>query len=543
MQIIRGHAEDALRASKWYGQFSVHGRTAFGPASKALADYCLRNRAQMWHLLSWHRHDRAPTTVAQKAGLFAELDVTASMPKLLQQCPDFFQHSELASACACAEWIKTDPAFFEQVCAACLGKHPALATDCCDVTLSLMTRFSAAASGHESILHSHTAAHVEAFSCMQELRAMLTPVSEPSDKRQASVIFLVRALCEGPGYARAMRACLDILPTANQLTALSGLQDYDSSQGAAQKAEEHDILDPGNADEAAQPSVLPRDLAAQATNMVFGTQWEDLDSMLLAHAAFCRAHDTGAALAAHDAETASALLHAHGSDASSNTSAAGVAVRSGTLSRVRHFQQRLPPQVVLDRACSAVVWALGWLACPANEQMQRLQEACKQLGWHVSTTALPIAADGGVRASFVDSAASDINAAPGARTNNDDDDEDPMASWLQMEHAAKRRKRHKRQRRRHNVDADDYDYKAQKTTVEHCAGDQCDSAASTVQSCAAEVPRVPLRGEAYGALIELCASDNVVQVERRELVNLLACWHGMYAGVGTQPSFQLNKKP
>lgn len=105
--------------SAWFGGFSMAGIHAFRHGARALANYALTHRADVWGLLAWRgKHSQAPVAVAAKPHYFGELDVTASVRALADGCPGFWRSEQLAAACEAGEWLRLEPELVAQVCAA-----------------------------------------------------------------------------------------------------------------------------------------------------------------------------------------------------------------------------------------------------------------------------------------------------------------------------------------------------------------------------------------------------------------------------------------
>ncbi|KAF6252445.1 hypothetical protein COO60DRAFT_522094 [Scenedesmus sp. NREL 46B-D3] len=94
----------------WFGQFSLAGIQHFRHGARALANYALTHRSDVWQHLVWAgKHDQAPVAVAGKPHYFAELDVDRTMLGLARRCPDFWASEELAACCQNGEWLQLEP--------------------------------------------------------------------------------------------------------------------------------------------------------------------------------------------------------------------------------------------------------------------------------------------------------------------------------------------------------------------------------------------------------------------------------------------------
>ena len=116
MQVHRRFCDDTSCVTAWFDTFSMEGMQHFGPGARALANYCLRERASVWSCLQWKRRPVAPVTATRRPVLFCELAVVPTIKQLLREDPHFLLSRDLTDACRCAAWISCNTPFFAQVC-------------------------------------------------------------------------------------------------------------------------------------------------------------------------------------------------------------------------------------------------------------------------------------------------------------------------------------------------------------------------------------------------------------------------------------------
>ncbi|WIA18938.1 hypothetical protein OEZ85_003607 [Tetradesmus obliquus] len=106
----------------WFGQFSLAGIQHFKHGARALANYALTNRSEVWQLLVWAgKHDQAPVAVAARPHYFAELDVDRTLLALARHCPGFWASEELGRCCSTGEWLQLEPELVVQQGVAAFG--------------------------------------------------------------------------------------------------------------------------------------------------------------------------------------------------------------------------------------------------------------------------------------------------------------------------------------------------------------------------------------------------------------------------------------
>lgn len=115
VQVHRRFCEDDNRITAWFDTFSMEGMQCFGPGAKALANYSLRERANVWCFLQWRHSPKPPVAVTRRPVLFSELSVVSTIRHLLQEHPNFFRSRDLAEACRCAAWVSCSTPFFAEV--------------------------------------------------------------------------------------------------------------------------------------------------------------------------------------------------------------------------------------------------------------------------------------------------------------------------------------------------------------------------------------------------------------------------------------------
>lgn len=102
--------------SSWFGHFSLSGIQHFKYGARALANYALTHRSDVWEYLVWRgKHDQAPVAVAAKPHYFAELDVPKTLRNLAKYYPEFWCSDELLRSCEGGEWLKLNPDMVAQV--------------------------------------------------------------------------------------------------------------------------------------------------------------------------------------------------------------------------------------------------------------------------------------------------------------------------------------------------------------------------------------------------------------------------------------------
>lgn len=102
--------------SSWFGHFSLAGIQHFKFGARALANYALTHRTEVWQYLVWAgKHDQAPVAVAGKPHYFAELDIDRTMRQLARHCPEFWCSDELLRSCEGGEWLQLDPGLVSEV--------------------------------------------------------------------------------------------------------------------------------------------------------------------------------------------------------------------------------------------------------------------------------------------------------------------------------------------------------------------------------------------------------------------------------------------
>eukprot|EP00887_Chlorella_sp_A99_P002843 scaffold6.g2843.t1 len=112
----------------WFGAFSMGGLREFKHGAYALARYALARRAEMWDLLVWDgRHAQAPVAVAQRTHYFCELDIQATMDKVIRRarCPEFWDSQELREAVADGSLLALDPGWWCDELLGWLGERSA----------------------------------------------------------------------------------------------------------------------------------------------------------------------------------------------------------------------------------------------------------------------------------------------------------------------------------------------------------------------------------------------------------------------------------
>lgn len=116
IQVCRRFCKDQDRANAWFQHFSDNGLRHFEKGARALANFALKHRTGVWHLLCWTRRSWPPTVVANRPGHFSELDVPSTVQAFLHDCPQFFDSPEFQQACEDPQWISSSPGFFTAVC-------------------------------------------------------------------------------------------------------------------------------------------------------------------------------------------------------------------------------------------------------------------------------------------------------------------------------------------------------------------------------------------------------------------------------------------
>ena len=99
----------------WFGDFGGGGGGLrdFRHGAAALAQYSLGHRGEVWDLLAWGgRHPQAPVAVAQRPHYFGELDVPATVDRLLRSCRGFWESPEMRAATATGGIFPLDPDFW-----------------------------------------------------------------------------------------------------------------------------------------------------------------------------------------------------------------------------------------------------------------------------------------------------------------------------------------------------------------------------------------------------------------------------------------------
>ena len=71
---------------------------------------------QVWNLLQWQgKHAQTPSTAGLKTHYFCELSIVPTVRALLDECDDFWSSPTFTETLR-AEWVLSDPEFFQTVC-------------------------------------------------------------------------------------------------------------------------------------------------------------------------------------------------------------------------------------------------------------------------------------------------------------------------------------------------------------------------------------------------------------------------------------------
>ncbi|DBB06395.1 TPA: hypothetical protein ACH3X1_011957 [Trebouxia sp. C0004] len=113
-RIIRHFFRDhPQHISVWFQSSYVGSISEFRNGAKALAQYALLHRAEMWDLLVWQgKHPQAPVAVAAKPYYFSELNIHQSVLNILKNHPQFFTSHQMADTVKSGDIMALDPNHF-----------------------------------------------------------------------------------------------------------------------------------------------------------------------------------------------------------------------------------------------------------------------------------------------------------------------------------------------------------------------------------------------------------------------------------------------
>ncbi|KAL0036260.1 hypothetical protein WJX79_010495 [Trebouxia sp. C0005] len=113
-KIIRNFFRDhPQHITTWFQSSYVGSISEFRNGAKALAQYALLHRAEMWDLLVWQgKHPQAPVAVAAKPYYFSELNIHQSMLNILKHHPQFFTSHQMADTVKSGDILALDQNHF-----------------------------------------------------------------------------------------------------------------------------------------------------------------------------------------------------------------------------------------------------------------------------------------------------------------------------------------------------------------------------------------------------------------------------------------------
>ncbi|KAL3153954.1 hypothetical protein ABBQ32_013514 [Trebouxia sp. C0010 RCD-2024] len=115
-KIVRDFFQDhPQHISTWFQSSYVRSISEFKNGAKALAQYALLHRAEMWELLVWQgKHAQAPVAVAAKPHYFSELNVNKTIRNILKHHPEFFASEQFLGSLSDGTVTALDRAYFCQ---------------------------------------------------------------------------------------------------------------------------------------------------------------------------------------------------------------------------------------------------------------------------------------------------------------------------------------------------------------------------------------------------------------------------------------------
>ncbi|BDA40872.1 hypothetical protein COCOBI_01-5260 [Coccomyxa sp. Obi] len=97
----------------WFDHFTDNGLGHFQFGSKALTQYALRKREEVWDLLVWSStHAHAPVTVASQPHLFSKLNVEETVRNLARHSRSFWRSREFGDSLKGGQLVAIDRPYF-----------------------------------------------------------------------------------------------------------------------------------------------------------------------------------------------------------------------------------------------------------------------------------------------------------------------------------------------------------------------------------------------------------------------------------------------
>ncbi|CAL8466837.1 g6373 [Coccomyxa elongata] len=124
----------------WFDHFTDNGLGQFQFGSKALAQYALRKREEVWDLLVWSStHAHAPVTVATQPHLFSKLNVEETVRNLARHSRSFWRSREFGDSLKGGQIVAIDRPYFVKELVRLLDKEGKRA----DAVVRLLSAFIA----------------------------------------------------------------------------------------------------------------------------------------------------------------------------------------------------------------------------------------------------------------------------------------------------------------------------------------------------------------------------------------------------------------